>query len=168
MDIIPQIRKKLLSLKKYKYAFLILLLGLLFLLLPSKTNYTAVDSKEETALLPQTDISQQLSQILSQIEGAGKVEVMLTISAGAETIYQTDQDTAAGEGGNTAQVKTVILSTSDKSESGLVKQVISPRYLGAIVVCQGADSPVVRLAIMEAVAKITGLGTNCISVLKMK
>jgi hypothetical protein len=40
--------------------------------------------------------------------------------------------------------------------------------MGAIVVCQGADSPSVKLAITQAVAKITGLGTDEICVLKMK
>lgn len=35
------------------------------------------------------------------------------------------------------------------------------------MVCQGADNAAVRLAIVEAVSKVTGLGANRISVLKM-
>ena len=42
------------------------------------------------------------------------------------------------------------------------------QYLGVIVVCEGADSPAVRLAIVEAVSDVTGLGADRISVLKMK
>jgi stage III sporulation protein AG len=40
--------------------------------------------------------------------------------------------------------------------------------MGAIVLCQGADVPSVRLAIVDAVSKVTGLVANQISVLKMK
>jgi hypothetical protein len=40
--------------------------------------------------------------------------------------------------------------------------------MGAVIVCQGADKPVVRLAIVEAVADATGLSTDTITVLKMK
>jgi len=35
-------------------------------------------------------------------------------------------------------------------------------------VCEGADSPSVKYAVAQAVAKITGLGTNDICVLKME
>ena len=40
--------------------------------------------------------------------------------------------------------------------------------MGAIVVCQGGDNATVRLAIIEAVSNVTGLGADKISVLKMK
>ena len=49
-----------------------------------------------------------------------------------------------------------------------VQQVLPESYRGAIVVCQGADSPAVKLAIVEAVSRATGLGADSISVLKMK
>jgi stage III sporulation protein AG len=49
-----------------------------------------------------------------------------------------------------------------------MQTVLAPQYLGAIVVCQGADRSDVRLAIVEAVSALTGLGADKISVLKMK
>ena len=64
--------------------------------------------------------------------------------------------------------KTVIVTDSQRCESGLIRQINPAAYKGAIVVCQGADSSAVRLAITQAVAKITGLGTDNICVLKMK
>ena len=39
---------------------------------------------------------------------------------------------------------------------------------GAVVVCQGADQPSVRLDVTNAVAAYTGLGSDKISVIKMK
>ena len=43
---------------------------------------------------------------------------------------------------------------------------VSPQYLGAVVVCDGADSPQVQLAVTQAVAQFTGLSTDHISVLR--
>ena len=39
---------------------------------------------------------------------------------------------------------------------------------GCVVVCAGADSPAVRLDVTNAVAAYTGLGSDKISVMKMK
>ena len=85
---------------------------------------------------------------------------MLTMAQGQETCYQTDQ---RGE-----DHSTVTVTDSDRKEQGLIRQVNPPVYLGAIVVCQGGDDPTVRLAIVESVAKVTGLGADRISVMKMK
>ena len=62
----------------------------------------------------------------------------------------------------------MIIVDADRKESGLIKQVNPQKYLGAIVVCQGADSPSVRLAITQAVSRIIGLSADKICVLKMK
>ena len=55
-----------------------------------------------------------------------------------------------------------------RADPGLVRQVNPPEYLGAVVLCQGADNPSVKLSIVEAVSKATGLTTDRITVLKMK
>ena len=63
---------------------------------------------------------------------------------------------------------TVIITGSDRSQQGLICQQIPPQYLGAVIVCQGADKAAVRLALVEAVSDATGLSTDAITVLKMK
>lgn len=151
---------------QYRYVILVVLLGLVLMSIPSGHKETTEESvkSETTPALDNADLSQQLSALLTQIDGAGKVEVLLTTASGAEIQYQTDMDT--DEAG--ARVDTVIITDSAKNQSGLIRQVNPPTYLGAVVVCQGADNPTVRLAIVEAVSKVTGLGTDRISVLKMK
>jgi stage III sporulation protein AG len=49
-----------------------------------------------------------------------------------------------------------------------VRQVIPPKYQGAIIVCQGAEKATVRLQVVEAVVNVTGLTADKITVLKMK
>ena len=62
----------------------------------------------------------------------------------------------------------MILSGSDRSQTPVVQRMDPPTYLGAVILCQGADSPKVRLAVVDAVATATGLTTDKISVWKMK
>ena len=161
--------KAMTFIQKNKYIVLIILLGLILMLLPSKTNN---DTTSQTEVIPvqQPDVSieERLKNILKQIDGAGKVEVMLTIAKGEETVYQTDSETTTDSDTARISTSTIIVTDSGKNQSGLVRQKIYPAYQGAIIVCQGADDPNIRLAITEAVAKITGLKTNHISILKMR
>ncbi len=151
---------------KYKYAAVVLLIGLLLLTLPVKKTQNVSD--ERTVPVTQTFDTDELTKILQSVDGAGRVEVLLSVASGEQTVYQTDSDISkTGETG-TSKTDTVIITDSDRSETGLIKQVNPPVYLGAVVVCEGADSASVRLAIMQAVAKITGLGADSICVLKMK
>lgn len=149
--------------EKYKYAILVLLIGLVLLLLPDNRS----NPKERPSIVPtiaraETLTQESLSQILQSVEGAGKVKVLLSTASGEQTIYQTDTDNGSNSN------NTVIITDSERNESGLVQQVNPAAYRGAVVICQGADSPAVRLAITQAVSKITGLGTDSICVLKMQ
>ncbi len=153
--------------KKYRYAFLIFAIGLVFMLLPTESG------KTETAVASpvnkiEENFEMRLSQILSKVEGAGDVEVILTLSSGEETLYQTDEDCAVDGGNTTNHSDTVTVTDANRNEIGLIKQKIPAVYRGAIIICQGADNPSVRYEIVEAVSKLTGIGANCISVLKMK
>lgn len=159
------IQSKLIALfQKYKYAVLIVIVGILLMLLPGFN--TGQQTQNPVSAQPvQTQAPElRLKTILSQVKGAGRVEVMLTEASGQETVYQTDKDLS----GEQSRHDTVIVSDSQRSETGLISQVNPPVYLGAVVVCDGADDPTVRLNIVEAVSKATGLGADKISVLKMK
>lgn len=152
--------------RKYRFVVLILLVGIGLMLIPFGDKEKTETSVSVTAPT-QPDISKELSQILSQIDGAGEVSVMLTVRTGTSTVYQTDDSHTTGESGTSRQ-DTVIITDENRAQSGLVQHIVYPEYRGAIIVCQGADNLQVRLNIMEAVARITGLGMDKISVLKMK
>lgn len=156
------------AIRKYKFVAIILLVGVGLMLLPtgSKRNKTGTSGNEKN--ISGESINDALEDILSKIDGAGDVRVYLSIAAGEETVYQTDKDSTASESSNTTKNDTIIVTDSERNQSGLIKQVIPPRYQGAIVLCDGADSASVRLAIVDAVSKATGLSYDHISVLKMK
>ena len=114
------------------------------------------------------DPTAELTQVLKQIRGVGDVKLLLTLDAGAKTVYQTDQQSSSGGDSTSLRLETVIISDSQRADQGLVQQIIAPQFRGAVVVCQGADDAAVRLAVVEAVSDATGLRTDRISVVKMK
>jgi len=144
---------------KYRYMILILLAGILILLLPEGAE-EPIPVSVQTEI--QQDLQTRLEDILGKISGVGKVQVLLTEASGSDTIYQVDENR------NQANLDTVIVMNSQREEEGLIKQVISPEYRGAVIVCQGAEHAGVRLAVVDAVKSVTGLSSDCIAVLKMK
>ena len=151
------------KLGKYKYAILILLLGVGLMLFPQEKQNT-VQPVQQTEV---TDLEAKLEAILCQLEGAGEVKVLLTLSEGTSYAYQTDQKIITDENGSETESETVLVSGSG-SEAPVTVRTIYPIYQGAVILCQGADSAAVRLDIVNAVSSLTGLGSDKICVIKMK
>lgn len=150
-------------LKKYKYVLIVLLVGIGLMLIPQRE-----DTPEETLIAADDtfpDPTDALTKILSRIEGAGEVQVLLTVASGEQTVYQCDQTSDSSGRINT---DTLIITDGDRNQQGMVQKILAPEYRGAIVLCRGAGDPRVRLAIVEAVSDATGLTTDRISVLVMK
>ena len=168
--VIKGIDKKLTALiKKYRYVLLVLLIGLCLMAIPSrKTVVTQEKQMVSEEPVQQMSVSEELAQILSQVDGAGNVKVLLTVAAGEETLYQTNEDISTSSESSTTQISTVTVTSAQRDEYGLIRQTNPPVYKGAIIVCQGADDPQIQLAIVSAVSKVTGLGADRISVMKMK
>lgn len=169
MDILNVKERIMQNIGKYKYVCIVLLVGLILMMIPGK-------KKDETKLVDPNTISnsdeyefeENLESILSHIAGAGSVKVMLSIAQGERTIYQTDSTYSQTENATDTRTQTIIVSDGQRNETGLVHQKSPPVYQGAIILAQGADIPSVKLALVEAVGDITGLGADRISVLKMK
>lgn len=170
MDMKLPVSKIANAMKKYRYAILVLALGIVLMLIPAHSSQTQIQDTTPSATdgAGNWDITGELTRILSQIQGVGNVKVMLTVATGEQTIYQVDENTSIQDTGSNIQKETVIITGSDRQEQPVISFVKPPTYLGAIIVCQGADQPAVKLAILDAVSKITGLGSDKISVVKMK
>ena len=145
---------------KYKYPILVVLVGLGLLLLPTGE---AQEPSVPVETVREASLEQRLEELLAQIEGAGAVRVLLTVDTGRETLWQTDVQSDT----DSVREDTVILEDSGRNETGLIRRTTEPSYRGAVILCQGADAPSVKLAIVEAVRCVTGLGADQISVQKM-
>lgn len=93
---------------------------------------------------------------------------MLTLSSSEQAVYQTDSRTVTSSGSTTQETETVFRQTGGSEKEPAVQSVVYPRYQGALVICDGAGRASVRLAIIQAVSSLTGLGSNKIAVVKMK
>ena len=159
------LKKRLVGLiKEYRYAALILTAGLILMLLPTGRKEERIQSAPLVMESEMNDLEDRLGEILSSVQGAGRVKILLTQARGEQTVYQTNSQ----ERENALTEDTVVVTASDRSQQGLVCQRIPPKYQGAVIVCEGADKAVIRLALVEAVSKATGLSTDAITVLKMK
>ena len=146
--------------KKYQYVLLVALVGVFLMLVPQKQEEPRMQAVSYSEIPAAPDLETELAEILGKISGVGKAEVLLTEASGADTIYQTDSTQSHWD--------TVTILGTNREEQGLVKQVLPPVYLGAIVACRGGDNAGVRLKVVEAVKSVTGLSSDCITVLKMK
>ena len=151
--------------EKGKFALPVLGLGVLLLLWPSGTGETKSAASPETAAQQQ----KEMERILSRIEGAGELHLMLTLESDGERTLAEDREETLGGSPDAPESQsrrvTVILSVSG-GEEVVVTRRESPVYRGALVVCQGADRAEVKLAVTQAVAALTGLGADRITVVK--
>ena len=152
--------------QKYKYAALILLAGLLLMLWPAHSTSRSGEkpAKEEDYSLEQTQ--RELESLLESITGVGHVKVMLTLKSGsslelAQDVSHSDRDTE-----NREETQVVKISGGSGVQQVVVTEETYPVYQGAVVVCEGAENAQVRLHVTEAVAVLTGLSSEKISVVR--
>lgn len=167
MDIKNTVNKVKSVIAKYKYVCIVLLAGIALLLIPGKKEATNIPVSAPKTSEQNLD-EHLLAEILESVSGAGEVRVMLSVASGEKTVYQTNQNSSGAANNVSSKTDTVIITDAQRNEEGLINQINPPVYLGAIIVCQGGDNPSVKLAITQAVSKITGLRTDSICVLKMK
>lgn len=148
--------------EKYKYFIIVILLGICLMII---TPAEKVIIEEETLFNEQNDLdktTKELQEILSQIDGVGRVSVMLTLSESSENIYAVNQTISE----NSDKSEVVIVSKSGENTPITVKN-IYPKYSGALVVCDGANQSSVNLTILEAIKSLLGISSNQITITKM-
>lgn len=104
------------------------------------------------------ELEQQLQNLIQSVDGAGQCRVMVTVSAGEETIYATDTE----QGETSSRSEHVLLGNE-----ALVESVQAPTIQGVAVLCEGGADPHVQNTIVELVRALTGVGANHITVTKM-
>ena len=158
--------------RRYRLPLLVLLAGVGLLLWPvekkAEASAPAIPEKEESTALRETE--ERMRSILSRIHGVGQLELMLTVESTMEREFAMDTElsysgTTSAPDDYTRRSETVILS-GDAGEEAVVVREIATTYRGALVVCQGGDHAEVKLAVTQAVAALTGLSSDRITVVR--
>ena len=94
-------------------------------------------------------MEQRVAKVLSQIDGAGQVDVMINYEKGVEMIPATNPD------------KDTIVLVSGKP---VVLAEIQPKISGVLVVAEGAGNVKVKLELTKAVCTLLSVDSNCIEI----
>jgi stage III sporulation protein AG len=138
----------------------------------------AVNSDNEV-----TDYERQMEEkvekILSQIEGAGNVAVMMTYESGEEIIpafNSNNSETVTEEKDDRGGVRNIATKEDDDEiivikggegiEEPIILKKLKPKLVGIVVAAEGANNPKVKLNIQEAMKALFNLQSNRIVVLQ--
>ena len=131
---------------------------------------TPVAETEITAEDYAKKLEEDLENIISDISGAGKTNILITIDREIESVYQTDTDTTTKADGENSQYSnkssTVLIRGKNSTEEPVKVTEIMPKIKGVLVVCEGADSSVVKQNIIESVRTVLGVASSRVSVQK--
>lgn len=126
-----------------------------------------------------TDLETRLENILSKIEGVGKVEVLINYSETEQVVAmynENKKETATeeqDEAGGTRVIKEndvqkdVIYQEKDGEKIPITQKTIMPKIEGTIITAEGAGSTEVQEKIINAVEAATGLASHKIQVFEM-
>lgn len=153
---------------------ILLVAGILLLLLScgdfmkkgeeSSVAVSQEEKTEETGESYRQAMERQVVELLSKVEGVGKTEVMITLSAGKEKVTLKDNETAEGK----SQEETVLVEDSERNSSPYVLQEKEPVPEGILVVCEGGGDPAVSREIISAIQVLFHVEAHKIKVMKME
>ncbi len=84
-------------------------------------------------------LERRLEKILSEIDGAGEIHVMITMDTSGEEVYSAKKSNISAS--------------------------IMPKVRGVIVICEGAGNIIVKQKVSEAVSRVFGIGLTRVSVI---
>ena len=171
--------------KSKKSILIILIMGIVFVLASniikkSKTGSKKFDTSNNREFVDK--IQEDLSNMISSIDGAGKSKVLVTIDEGEEVIYATEKrqntQTITDEGLSNSQLskrqtddsekKYIITKDSDGNEIPMIVKKIEPKIRGAVISCQGAKNKEVRENIIKLVSVALDITPNKICITKFR
>lgn len=121
-----------------------------------------------------TQLEQRLSEIISEIDGAGRAEVFLTLESTSESVYAADKkesstqksNNGSSENESSHEASYITVKLSDGTQQMIKVKEIEPKIRGVVVVCSGGGDSVVRERIMQAVKTVFDISSAKVCVLK--
>lgn len=125
-------------------------------------------------------VEKSIRQILSKINGVGRVEVLITYSESSQTVAMynekykesttEEEDTNGGTRtiGEYNKEKEIIYKEENGNRVPITEKVIMPKMEGALVVAEGGGNAEVKTNIIQAMEALTGLSAHKIQVLEFK
>lgn len=169
---------------------LLLLIGILLVVIaiPVSDN-SSDDQSQETETVAAAEsfsaeeyteyMEQKVSEALSQVDGVGRNEVMITLKSSATKVVEKDENSSSqtteeedSEGGTreTADSATDESSVYEQDSSGnstpYISKELTPEVEGVLVIAEGGDNAVVVRNITEAIQALFGVEAHKIKIMK--
>lgn len=194
--IVDMIKDIKLDADKKEKIVIFFLLGVFFLLIATpvsdltgnrkkqKSTKTGTNQQTQQKKIQEKDayitaLENKLEQTIEGMEGAGKVDVMITLKDNGEKILDKNQPYESEEETNTEENKeskknriqnnqeTVLVETEGNTEPIIVRE-LYPDIEGVVVVCEGGDNSALTVKIKEAVQALFSIDAHKIVVCKSK
>lgn len=121
-------------------------------------------------------LERSLEELLSSMEGVGKVQVMITLEGSEEAIVEKDSSwirngttevDSAGGSRNTTDLQQEDVTVYDGRDVPYVRQVLNPKVAGVAVSAQGGGNAVIVRNITEAIQALFSIDAHKIKIVKM-
>lgn len=192
-DIIEKLKSHLGKMNNKEFInnlFIILLISIIFLIVAN--IFLKTDDKDDNSIKDEYDVGntidlqedystyleKKLVNILSKINGVGNVNVMVTLENSVEKIAATNttkttEETLENDSeGGTREIHredmTTQVMTKGNDDSLMIVKEIKPTVQGVIVVAEGADDPILKEILYEAVKTALGIQANKVEVYSSK
>lgn len=160
MGKIKKLFSKIKSVKNIEiYIAVILAVVVLGIVLISNSSTKTTDKKTDGESYI-AELEHKIVSVVQKIDGVGKVVVAITHDDASESVYAYE----TGKNANGTEVSNVV---SVKGEPLIVKT-LPPKILGVVVVAEGADNPIVRMKINEAVVTLLNVDETRVQVFTHK
>lgn len=147
--------------KNKKLVYVILIIGVILLSLPSFLPQKEAEPSRETVVNER--LEERLSDIISEISGVGKVKVMITYKSTSEKRVAKDKNTRNSANEICEEEKNVLLGSGSEQKPFITREEM-PKILGVAVVAEGGGRDDVKAEISRAVRALTGVSANNIAV----
>ncbi len=165
--------------KRDKKLCIIVTIGIIGILLIALSELPSLKNEVSKVKSPDTEqnisyekeLEARLTKILSEVDGAGKVSVMVTLYSQGVSEFATNSTADVKSQQDLSQEKTeneyVIIDGVNGDECVALRSTV-PEVQGVVVVCSGGDNGTVKNNITNAVSDLLGISTSSVTVIKMK
>ncbi len=122
------------------------------------------------------NLEQELEEVLSKIEGVGKVKVLITYSESSQIVAMYNENkniSVTEETDSEGGIRTIEATDANKEiildgdNNPITEKIVMPKIEGAIIIAEGGGDAILKSNIVQAVSAVTGLASHKVQVFKM-
>lgn len=181
---IEQIKAYLKTDKGRRLIIIIGIAGMALILLSSilprqPSNETATEQQQMVSNSQYEQLlEQRLIKLISEIDGAGKTNVLVTLENGEENIYAVNkedsqdisekwtEDGQKNQDNSKENRQDIVIIKQDGNEQPVITTTIEPRVKGVVVVCQGGGIATIKSKISQAVTTALNISSDRVCVIQ--